>query len=104
MKNFFKSALIVLFLGIIIGSIATSGKNNNNQENTQLVSVIDKFEDDIKNDHIVGDGIIDETSVTENGDSSNAMADAFSSLGNAVVDGIGKILKFVSSALSNFIG
>lgn len=103
MKNFFKSALIVLFLGIIIGSIATSGKNNN-QENTQLVSVIDKFEDDIKNDHIVGDGIIDETSVTENVDTSNAMADAFSSLGNAVVDGIGKLLKFVSSALSNFIG
>ena len=105
MKGFLKSVLLVLFVGIIITSLATSNGNLNNKDNTQLNSTIENFEDDIKQGNVIQDGIIvPEEDISEAEGSTNFFSNVFSTIGNVIVKAISSILKFFSSILSKFIG
>lgn len=102
MKSFFKAILVVLLFGIIIGTVATSGKKTDTP-NTQLISTIDKFEEDINKGSVVIDGVISDNNPVVD-DTTNTMANIFQSVGKGVVDGISAILKFISSIFSSFVG
>ncbi|MCH5171699.1 MAG: hypothetical protein J1F31_02555 [Erysipelotrichales bacterium] len=104
MKNFFKTALIVLFVGIVIASIAGSRSVSSNN-NSALTSIIDQFEDNVANGGVIQDGIIDgATSVDEIVVASNGLASLFNKLGSMLVSGIGKLIKLAAELITKFIG
>ena len=104
LKNFFKSALIVLLIGIVIASIA--GSRNINSSNSTLTSIIDRFEDEVANGSVIKDGVIEGATSIEDEIvvSGNTLASLFNKLGSLLVDGIGKMLKLVAELITKFIG
>ena len=104
LKNFFKTALLVLLVAIVIASIAGSRSTTSN--NSTLTSIIDQFEDDIANGSVIKDGIIDgATSVDENVvNTSNTLATLFNKLGTLLINGIGRVLKLIAELITKFIG
>lgn len=104
LKNFFKTALVVLLVAIVIASIA--GSKNVNSNNSTLTSIIDQFEDDVANGSVIKDGIIDgATSVDENVvNTSNTLAILFNKLGSLLISGIGRVLKLIAELITKFIG
>ncbi len=104
MKNFFKTTLIVLLIGIVIASIA--GSKNVSAGNETLTSIIDQFEDDVNNGSVIKDGIINgvNSSELEVVTSTNLLASLFNKLGTLLIDGIGKLLKLIAELITKFIG
>lgn len=105
MKNFFKSILIVLVLGVVISAIA-SGSKSATSANTALTSVINGFEGDIESGRVIKDGVMENVSVDveETGESANAIALLINALGGLLIAGISAFLKLVSSLITKFIG
>lgn len=104
MKNFFKTALIVLLIGIVIASIA--GNKSSGSGNNALTSVIDQFEEDIANGSVIKDGVINGTTSVE-GEvevTSNALATIINRLGSLLINGIGRLLKLIAELITKFIG
>lgn len=105
MKNFFKSILIVLVLGVVISAIA-SGSKSVTSTNTALTSVINGFEGDIESGRVIKDGVMENVSVDVEGtgESANAIASLINALGGLLIAGISAFLKLVSSLITKFIG
>ncbi len=105
MKNFFKSILIVLVLGVVISAIA-SGSKSVTSTNTALTSVINGFEGDIESGRVIKDGVMENVSVDVEGtrESANAIASLINALGGILIAGISAFLKLVSSLITKFIG
>ncbi|MCH5180498.1 MAG: hypothetical protein J1F32_04750 [Erysipelotrichales bacterium] len=104
MKNFFKTALIVLLVGIVIASIA--GNKPSSSGNNTLTSVINQFEEDIANGSVIKDGVINGATSVE-GEvevTSNALATIINRLGSLLITGIGKLLKLIAELITKFIG
>lgn len=104
MKNFFKNALIILLLGIVIASFAGSKGTSGN---STLTSVIEQFEDDIANGSVIKDGIINSANSSAGAEieaTSNFLASLFNKIGTFLIGGIGKLLKLIAELITRFIG